>query len=191
MSVNRYFGLFSIILGLIFIIFPMFSSELVSIIVGLSLLFYGITTVFMGWNMRSSNAGIFSTIIMIIGIIAVIFGFLFIFYINALSFLIGIQFYIVGIIMIVCGISALISGYHRASAFSSILSILMGILAIALGTFASNQPVYLAIIIGFILVTVIAFVSGFAKLGSVELLFYIGFWCAALIIVSLAARKLS
>ena len=50
---------------------------------------------------------------------------------------------------------------------------------------------YLAIIIGFILVTVIAFVSGFAKLGSVELLFYIGFWCAALIIVSLAARKLS
>ncbi len=50
---------------------------------------------------------------------------------------------------------------------------------------------YLAIIIGFILVTIISFISGFAKLGSVELLLYTGFWCVALIAVSIAARKLS
>ena len=50
---------------------------------------------------------------------------------------------------------------------------------------------YLAIIIGFILVTVISFISGFAKLGSFELLIYTGFWCAALIIVSIAARRVS
>ena len=50
---------------------------------------------------------------------------------------------------------------------------------------------YLAIIIGFILVTVISFISGFAKLGSFELLIYTGFWCAALIAVSIGARKLS
>ena len=50
---------------------------------------------------------------------------------------------------------------------------------------------YLAIIVGFILVTVIAFISGFAKLGSVELLLWTGFWCAAMIIVSIAARRLS
>ena len=48
---------------------------------------------------------------------------------------------------------------------------------------------YLSIIIGFILVTVISFLSGFAKLGSMEMLLYAGFWCAAMIIVSIAARK--
>ncbi|MBQ8135068.1 MAG: hypothetical protein IJ192_11780 [Clostridia bacterium] len=48
---------------------------------------------------------------------------------------------------------------------------------------------YLSIIIGFILVTVISFLSGFAKLGSMEMLLYTGFWCAAMIIVSIAARK--
>lgn len=50
---------------------------------------------------------------------------------------------------------------------------------------------YLAIIIGFILVSIISFISGFAKLGSLELLLYTGFWCAALIVVSIAARRLS
>ena len=50
---------------------------------------------------------------------------------------------------------------------------------------------YLAIIIGFILVTIISFISGFAKLGSFELLVYTGFWCAALIAVSIGARRLS
>ena len=49
---------------------------------------------------------------------------------------------------------------------------------------------YLALVIGFILVTIISFVSGFAKLGCMEMLLYTGFWCAALIIVSIAAKKL-
>ena len=49
----------------------------------------------------------------------------------------------------------------------------------------------LAIVLGFMLVSVISFVSGFEKLGGVELLLYTGFWCAALILVSAVARKLS
>ena len=49
----------------------------------------------------------------------------------------------------------------------------------------------LAILIGFMLISVISFVSGFAKLGNGELLLYTGFWCAALILVSAVARKLS
>ncbi len=89
------------ILGLIFIIFPMFSSDLISIIVGLSLLYFGICTAFMGFNMRRDFDNTISNITIIIGIIAIIFGFLFLFYINALSFITGIQFYIVGFIMIV------------------------------------------------------------------------------------------
>lgn len=151
MEVNKGAGILSIVLGIIFILFPMFSSGLISVIVGLSLLFFGISSAFMGYNMRN-DFNSFSTASIIIGIIAIIFGFLFIFYIDALSFLIGIQFYIVGFIMIIFGISGLISKMTRVSTFSSILVLIMGIVAIALAAFAVSEPVYIAIIIGICLI---------------------------------------
>lgn len=151
MGINKSAGILSIILGLIFILFPMFSTGLVSIIVGLSLLFFGISAAFMGWNMKDSMR-IFSLITVIIGIIAIIFGFLFIFYIDALSFLTGIQFYIVGFIMIIFGITGLVSKMTRVSTFSSILVLLMGIVLIALAAFAMSNPIYIAIVIGVVLI---------------------------------------
>lgn len=151
MGVEKNAGILSIIVGLIFIIFPMFSASLVSVIVGLSLIFFGISAAFMGFNMRHET-GYFGIGILIIGIIAAIFGILFIFYIDALSFLIGIQFYIVGFIMIIFGIMGMISRMTRFSAFTSILVLIMGIVMIALGVFAIDQPVYIAIIIGIVLI---------------------------------------
>lgn len=144
-------GIFSIVLGLIFILFPMFSSNLISIIVGLSLLFFGLSAAFMGFTMRKNGIP-YSLISIIIGIVAVILGFGFIFYLDALSFLVGFQFYIVGFIMIVFGITGLISKLNRISAFTSILVLLMGIVSIALAIFALNQPIYIAIIIGIVLI---------------------------------------
>ena len=151
MFINRSAGILSIILGIIFIIFPMFSAELVSIIVGLSLLFFGISSVFMGWNMRSYRDNS-STVFIVTGIIAVIFGFLFLFYIDALSFLTGLSFYIVGFIMIVFGIAGLMSRSENISTFASVLVLIMGILAIALAVFAMAQPIYIAMIIGIVLI---------------------------------------
>ena len=149
--INRSAGILSIILGIIFILFPMFSSGLVSIIVGLSLLFFGISTAFMGFNLRNQN-GMFSTVSIIIGLIAIILGFMFIFYIDALSFLVAFQFYIVGFIMIAFGIIGLVSKVTKVSTFASILVLIMGIVAIALAAYAINQPVYIAIIIGIVLI---------------------------------------
>ena len=130
-------GILSIIFGIIFIIFPMFSSELISMIVGLSLLVFGISTVFMGWNMRI-DFDTFSTVTIIIGIIAIIFGFIFVFYIDSLSFLIGLQFYIVGFIMILFGIAGLLSKAkdNSISTFTSILVLIMGVILIALAILA-------------------------------------------------------
>ena len=144
-------GIFFIILGLIFILFPMFSSELVSIIVGLSLVFFGISAAFMGYAMKDSQKQVAIAII-IIGVISIILGLLFMFYINAISFLVAFQFYIVGFIMIIFGIAGLVSHVSRISNFTSILVLLMGIVAIALGTFAGNNPLYLAIVIGIVLI---------------------------------------
>lgn len=152
MEIYKIAGFLSIVLGLIFIIFPMFSGELVSIIVGLSLLFFGIAAAFMGWNLRNEVDNIFPNFILAIGVIAVIFGFLFLFYIDALSFLMGLQFYIVGFIMVVFGIAGLFSNLTRVSTFSSLLVLIMGIIALALAIFAINQPIYIAILIGIVLI---------------------------------------
>ena len=54
--------------------------------------------------------------------------------------------------MIVFGITGLISKMTRISAFSSILVLIMGILLIALAAFAMNNPIYIAIVIGIVLI---------------------------------------
>lgn len=144
-------GIFFLVLGLIFILFPMFSSELVSIIVGLSLVFFGISAAFTGYTLKDLRKEI-AAVVIIIGIISIILGLLFIFYLNAISFIVAYQFYVVGFIMIIFGISALLSKTGRISNFTSILVLLMGIVAIALAIFAGNNPIYLAIIIGVVLI---------------------------------------
>lgn len=150
MEFNKIAGIIFVILGLIFIIFPMFSAGLVSVIVGLSLLFFGIASIvnaFSVWNMMTH----FSTVNLIIGIISIIFGILFIFFIDALSFLTGLSFYIVGFIMLIFGIIGLISE-SRLSKTTSLVILLIGIIAIALAVFAIEQPIYVAILIGLCLI---------------------------------------
>ena len=152
MDSNKGMGLFSIILGLIFIIFPMISESLISIIIGFSLLFFGISAAYTGWDMKKYANNMYANLFIAIGIIAAIFGFRFIFYIDALSFLIGIEFYLIGFILIIFGIAGLLSRAGTVSLLTSILVIVMGIIAIALAAFAMAQPIYIAIIIGVILI---------------------------------------
>ena len=141
MEPHKISGILSIILGLIFIIFPIFSSGLVSIMVGLSLVFLGLTIILSE----------FSAINIIIGILAIIFGLLFIFNIDALSFLLGLQFYIIGILMIVLGITGLISG-ENVSKIASIMIILLGFISFIVAGFSLAQPLYAAILIGVCLI---------------------------------------
>lgn len=132
--------------GLIFIICPMFSSEVASAIVGLSLLFFGIASIVNAYSTLSVPT-YFTTVNVILGIISIIFGILFIFFIDGLSFLVGFQFYIVGLIMIIFGILGLISE-SLLSKTTSALILIIGIVAIALAVFTVEQPIYAAILIG-------------------------------------------
>ncbi|WP_405305467.1 DUF308 domain-containing protein [Methanobrevibacter sp.] len=152
MDGNKGMGILSIIVGLIFILFPMLSESLISIIVGFSLLFFGISSVYTGLDMKKYANNTYAVPLMVIGIIVIILGFLFIFYIDALSFLVSIQFYLIGFILIIFGIIGLLSRVSAFSLFTSILVLVMGIIAIALGAFAWAQPIYIAIIIGIILI---------------------------------------
>lgn len=54
--------------------------------------------------------------------------------------------------MIVFGITGLVSKMTRVSTFSSVLVLLMGIVLIALAVFALSEPIYIAIIIGIVLI---------------------------------------
>ena len=47
---------------------------------------------------------------------------------------------------------------------------------------------YIAIILGLLIVTLISFISGFEKLGCLEMLLYIGFWAVATIIIPLIKK---
>ena len=141
MEPHKISGILSIILGLIFIIFPIFSSGFVSIMIGVSLVFLGLAIILSEFN----------GINIIIGLLAIIFGLLFIFNIDALSFLLGIQFYIIGILMLLLGITGLISD-QNISKLASILIIILGIIAFMLGALSLTQPLYAAILIGVCLI---------------------------------------
>ena len=150
MENNQIYGIISIIIGLLLILFPAFSSGFISLIIGVVLFLVGITSIIAGIQSRqyfNSNSSAY----IILGIIAVIFGLLFIFEINALSFLISLQFYIIGFILIAYGIIGAISG-GRVPIISALIGILLGIIAIILAILSMSQPIYLAIIIGIYLI---------------------------------------
>lgn len=137
MEANKISGILSIILGLIFVICPIFSTAALSILIGISLVFFGIALILTG----------FTAFNIIIGILAIIVGIIFASNIAALSFLLGLQFYIIGIVMILAGIVGLISS-SQISKIASVLIIILGIISFALGGFSIDQPLFAAILIG-------------------------------------------
>ena len=137
MEANKISGILSIILGLIFVICPIFSTAALSILIGISLVFFGIALILTG----------FTAFNIIIGILAIIVGIIFASNIAALSFLLGLQFYIIGIVMILAGIVGLISS-SQISKIASVLIIILGIISFALGGFSIGQPLFAAILIG-------------------------------------------
>jgi len=137
MEANKASGILSIILGLIFIIFPIFSSAALTVFIGISLIFFGLALILSG----------FTAFNIIIGILAIIVGIAFTFNITALSILFGLQFYVIGILMILAGIAGLISD-SQISKIASVLIIILGIISFALGGFSIDQPLFAAILIG-------------------------------------------
>ncbi len=76
----------------------------------------------------------------------------------------------------------------RLSAFAAAVA---GCIGLRPTIFIAKLIQSLSMGIGSLFIAVLCFISGFAKLSSLALLWYIGFWCAALVIFSLIARKFS
>jgi uncharacterized membrane protein HdeD (DUF308 family) len=141
MESNKIAGILSVILGLIFIIFPIFGTAAVSVLMGISLILFGIVLIIAG----------FTAFNIIIGILAIIIGLIFVTNIAALSFVFALQFYIIGILLILAGIAGLISG-GQISKLASIGIVILGIISFALGGLSINQPMFAAILIGVALI---------------------------------------
>ena len=141
MESNKLSGILSIILGLIFLICPIFSTAFLSTLIGLSLIFFGIAFILSE----------FSALNIIVGILAILVGLVFVFNITALSFIFGLQFYIIGILMIIAGIAGIISE-SKFGKIASIFIIILGIISFALGGLSIDQPLFAAVLIGVALI---------------------------------------
>ena len=150
MDYKKILGILFIILGIIFIVYPLLSAHAVSVIAGVCLIAFGLACIvdaFSVWSILTN----FSAINILLGICSIILGFLFIYKIDALSFIIGYQFYLIAFILIVIGILGLFGGPETPK-LVSILFLIMGIVCIILAMFSIAEPLYVAIIVGICLI---------------------------------------
>ena len=141
----------TLLLGLMFIIFPIISITIISIFIGVGVVFLSLALIFTGFK-TSGQLTIMSPITILLGLIGVIFGLAFIFNFNAVSVITGLQFYVLGFLFLVLGISGLVSELRYLSSISSLIMIVFGFVSLLLGVFAFDHPEILAIFIGLILV---------------------------------------
>ena len=151
MNSNQYTGILIILLGIIFMCFPVFSSVVFSVIIGVSLLFLGIAAIFMGWDMRKASKS-YAVLTVLLGILGIILGILFAFYVDAVSFLVSFEFYILGFIMIVVGICGLFAKNDAKAKVMALIIIILGFVSFFVAAFALAEPIYIAIIVGIVLI---------------------------------------
>lgn len=147
MNNNQILGIISIILGLIFIATPVFSTALASTLLGVSFLLLGIFSIVTGIFGGTGMGGL----LIISGILAAILGFILATNIFAIPIILAFQFYIMGFLMILMGIAGLFSG-EQVSKMLSILMIILAIIMIALGALTINNPIIAPILIGISLI---------------------------------------
>ena len=150
MEANKMLSIITILIGLIFIIFPLFSANLISILIGASILIFGISLAYTG-IISKDISGAFSSVAAIFGVVMIILGLAFIFGTNALSFLIGLQFYLVGFMLIVVAILGLLAG-SDINRMGSVISLVLGIVVLFIAAFAASNPELITIILGIALI---------------------------------------
>lgn len=143
-------GIIGIILGLLIIIFPFLNLFLISIVVGISILFLGIWLVITGIGALdfSKLTGILS---IILGIIALIIGICITGNIFELSAFAGVLLWISGVILVITGLVRVFSFETTFGKVSSGLMIVLGIIYIILGIIVKD-PLYLALLLGISLI---------------------------------------
>lgn len=150
MDFRKILGILFIILGLIFIVYPMYSASVVSLVVGFCLITFGFAELISGFYTWSIIRYI-AVSKMILAIIAIMLGIMFLYEIDALSFLVGFKFYIIAFVMIFVGILGLVME-STLSKLASILILIMGVIAVFLALYSIAEPLYATILVGICLI---------------------------------------
>lgn len=148
---EKIIGLLYILFGIILIISPLFSAELLSICIGFSLVCLGLAEISAGILFMGEFDNSYSYLSIIIGILSLLFGIMFIFYLNALTFIVSLQFYIIAILMMAYGIVGVfyLDGKYK---IYSVIILILGLLNALLAAFFASQPILIAILIGVALI---------------------------------------
>jgi uncharacterized membrane protein HdeD (DUF308 family) len=151
MEFNKILGILFMILGIIFVVYPLYSAEAVSWIAGISLICFGFASIIDAFSIWSMMAHL-SLINILLGICAILFGLLFIYRIDALSFIVAYLFYFVGFVLIFVGIMGIFAAPESMSRLISVLILILGIVAVCLAGLSIAEPLYVAIIVGICLI---------------------------------------
>ena len=151
MDYRKILGIIFIILGLLFVVYPLYSAQAVSWIAGICLIVFGLASIIDGFSVWSMMAHV-SLLDILLGIFAIILGLLFIYEIDALSFLFAYQFFLIAFVLIFIGISGIFFSLDTLSRIVSVLVLILGIVTVYLAFVSLAQPLYVAIIVGICLI---------------------------------------
>ena len=160
---KRLLGIILIILGILFVVYPLFSAAAVSIVAGICLIAFGIACIANGFSLWSIVTHT-SLIEMLLGFFLVILGFCFLVDLAALEFLVSYSFYFIAFILIFLGVLGLFSKGSGISKWASILVLIIGVIFLLLAVFAITDPWFIAVLVGVCLMVrgVILFTLGSA-----------------------------
>lgn len=163
MDSKRLLGLILIILGVLFVVYPLVSAAAVSMVAGICLIAFGIACLANGFSLWSIVTHT-SLIEMLLGFLLILMGFCFLVDLAALAFLVSYSFYIIAFILIFLGILGLLSKGSGLSKWASILVLIIGVIFVLLAAFAITDPWFIAVLVGVCLMVrgVILFTLGSA-----------------------------
>ena len=170
MNNTKLLGILLILLGIIFIAYPLVSASVVSIFAGLSLISLGLVLIFNAFSLWSIATGR-SVLEVLLGFFLMLLGFMFFVDLAPLAFLTAYNFYLIAIILMIVGIFGIVYG-EGISKWGSVLTLILGIIAFLLGVFAISDPLLIVVLIGVVLIVrgVLYFTVGgaFDKIDSYE-----------------------
>ena len=143
---NILLGILAIILGILVIVFPLFSVFTASVMAGFAIILLGIWLLSQSFGIWSASKGA-SIAYLILGIIAIVGGIGLFGSILAFSALASFWLYFAGFFLIISGIMSFFVKEETASKGVGGLGVILGILYIILASYAWN-PYYLALLIG-------------------------------------------
>ncbi len=143
---NQLFGIISIILGLLIIIFPLEGNYQTNILAGFGIIVFGIWLLLWS-NVSYSYSPLKSIIYLILGVLGIVIGVGLFGYTGGLSFLSSYWFYLVGIFLVFTGIIVFVTGKNTPQTLNGILGVILGFTYVILASYAWN-PFSLATIIG-------------------------------------------